>query len=89
MKLEQTVDMMLSEDFKERFRAEYFQLYTRITGLQRMLEGYKNGTLNFKPNCSYEILHTQLVYMEAYRNVLEERAKIENIDLCFLVKCSK
>lgn len=81
MKLQDTVDMMLSKDFKERFRSEYFQLNNRIIGLRNMLEKYKNGTLNFKPNCSYEILHTQLVYMEAYRNVLEERAKIENISL--------
>ena len=81
MKLQDTVDLMLGTDFKDRFKAEYYQLDNRITGLQRMLEGYKNGALNFTPNCSYEILHTQLVYMEAYRNVLEERAKIENIEL--------
>ena len=81
MELKDTVDLMLGTDFKDRFKAEYYQLDNRIAGLQRMLEGYKNGTLNFTPNCSYEILHTQLVYMEAYRVILEERAKIENIDL--------
>ena len=81
MKLQDTVDLMLGTDFKDRFKAEYYQLDNRIAGLQRMLEGYKNGTLNFTPNCSCEILHTQLVYMEAYRNVLEERAEIENIEL--------
>lgn len=81
MKLQDTVDLMLGADFKDRFKAEYYQLDNRIAGLQRMLKGYKEGTLNFTPNCSYEILHTQLVYMEAYRNVLEERAKIENIEL--------
>ncbi|EDS80786.1 conserved hypothetical protein, partial [Clostridium perfringens C str. JGS1495] len=31
--------------------------------------------------CSYELLHTQLVYMECYLNTLEERAKIEGIEL--------
>lgn len=51
-----------------------------------MLKGYKQGTLNFKPDCSNELLlaqllHTQLVYMECYINILEERAKIENIEL--------
>lgn len=81
MKLQDTVDLMLGTDFKDRFKAEYYQLDNRIAGLQRMLKGYKEGTLDFKPNCTYEILHTQLVYMEAYRNVLEERAKIENIEL--------
>ncbi len=81
MKLQDIVDLMLGTDFKDRFKAEYYQLDNRIAGLQRMLEGYKNGTLNFTPNCSYELLFKQLMYMELYRNILEERAKIENIEL--------
>lgn len=81
MELKNTIELMLSEDFKERFKAEYYQLNKRIAGLQGMLIKYKQGILDFKPNCSYELLHTQLVYMEGYRNILEERAKIENIDL--------
>ena len=81
MELQDIVDLMLGTDFKDRFKAEYYQLDNRIAGLQRMLEGYKNGTLNFTPNCSYELLFKQLMYMELYRNILEERAKIENIEL--------
>lgn len=81
MKLQDTVDLMLGTDFKDRFKTEYYQLDNRIAGLQRMLKGYKEGTLNFTPNCSYEILYEQLVYMELYREILEERAKIENIEL--------
>ena len=81
MKLNETIEMMTSVDYKERFKAEYYQLKIRQEGLAKMLKGYKQGTLNFTPNCSYELLHTQLVYMECYKNVLEERAKIENIEL--------
>ena len=81
MELKETIEMMTSSDFKDRFKAEYYQLKIRHEGLARMLKGYREGTLNFKPNCSYELLHTQLVYMECYINVLEERAKIENIEL--------
>lgn len=81
MKLSDTVQMMESTDYKERFKAEYLQLKIRITGLSNMLKKYKEGTLTFKPSCSYELLHTQLVYMECYLNTLEERAEIENIDL--------
>lgn len=81
MKLDETTNMMLSEDYKERFKAEYLQLKIRITGLSNMLKRYKEGTLTFKPTCSYELLHTQLVYMECYLNTLEERAKIEGIKL--------
>ena len=81
MKLQDTIELMNSSDFKDRTRAEYYQLKIRHEGLTRMLEGYREGTLHFVPNCSYDLLHTQLVYMECYMNVLEERAKIEGIEL--------
>ena len=81
LRLIDTVEMMNSENYKERFRAEYFQLDIRINGLSNMLEQYKEGTLTFTPSCSYEVLYTQLVHMENYKKSLEERAKIENIIL--------
>ena len=81
MKLQDTIELMNSSDSKDRFKSEYYQLKIRHEGLSKILKGYKEGTLNFTPNCSYELLHTQLVYMECYMNVLEERARIENIEL--------
>ena len=81
MILKDTIDLMNSSDFKERFKAEYYQLKIRHEGLSKMLEKYREGTLDFTPNCSYDLLHTQLVYMECYMNVLEERAKVEGIKL--------
>lgn len=81
MELKDTVELMNSADFKERFKAEYYQLKIRIEGLRTMLDKYKNGTLNFTPNSSYELLFTQLIYMELYLDKLEERAKFENIEL--------
>lgn len=80
--LARTSEMMNSNDFKERFKAEYYQLLIRKNGLGNMLEKYKNDELPFTPNCSYELLHTQYVYMCNYLEILVERAKIENIDLC-------
>ena len=38
MELKDTIVMMTSSDFKERFRAEYFQLNNRIEGLSNMLD---------------------------------------------------
>ena len=76
-----TALLMKSNDFKDRFRAEYYQLKIRANGLKTMLKKYKNNTLPFKPNCTYELLFTQLVYMENYIIVLEERAKVEDIEL--------
>nr|DAE86138.1 MAG TPA: hypothetical protein [Caudoviricetes sp.] len=81
MVLKETVEMMESKEYKERFKAEYYQLKIRMNGLSNMLKKYKEGTLTFKPSCSYELLHTQLVYMECYLNSLEERAAIEKIEL--------
>lgn len=81
MELNETIEMMNSNDYKERFRGEYLQLKIRIIGLRNMLKKYREGTLNFKPSCSYELLHTQLVFMERYLNSLEERAIVEEIKL--------
>lgn len=81
MELKDTIEMMGSEDYKERFKAEYLQLKIRMTGLSNMLKKYKAGTLTFKPSCSYDLLNGQLKSMEMYAKYLEERAEIENIEL--------
>ena len=81
MELERLIELMKSEDYKDRFRAEYYQLEDRIDKLVNMLEKYKAGTLNFTPSCSYELLSYQLQTMNAYKRVLEERAEIEGIEI--------
>ena len=81
MELERLIELMKSEDYKDRFRAEYYQLEDRIDKLANMLEKYKAGTLNFTPSCSYDLLSYQLQTMNAYKRVLEERAEIEGIEL--------
>ena len=81
MELKDTIEMMGSEDYKERFKAEYLQLKIRMTGLSNMLKKYKAGTLTFKPSCSYDLLNGQLKAMEMYAQYLKERAEIENIEL--------
>ena len=81
MKLTDTIEMMNSVDFKERFRAEYFQLTNRIDGLNNMLNDYRAGTFKFTPKCSIKLLDGQMRSMIIYRTHLEERAKIENISL--------
>lgn len=79
--LQDTISLMNSSDFKERFQAEYFQLKIRYTGLKVMLKKYKARRLAFQSKCSYELFLTQLIYMEGYMKALEERAKIEGIEL--------
>lgn len=81
MRLQDTANLMISADYKERFRAEYFQVKTRLEGLVKMLKQYKDGTLGFKPSCTYSLLNIQKYAMNLYKSILEERAKVENISL--------
>jgi hypothetical protein len=81
MKLSDTIEMMTSEDYKERFKAEFYQLMIRINGLDKMLKDYKAGTLPFVPTCDYELLFTQLYNMKCYACDLITRASKENITL--------
>lgn len=81
MKLAETIVMMVSPDYKERFKAEYAQLKIRVEGLGNMVEKYKNGELPFKPTCSCDLLEYQLENMEEYMFALKERARVEDVDL--------
>lgn len=79
--LEDTVDMMISSDYKERFKAEYYQLVIRYGGLKNMIKKWDNGTLSFTPTCHRNIYDMQLKAMEDYLNVLKARAIKEGVDL--------
>lgn len=81
MNLNETIEMMNSENYKERFRAEYWQLKIRYDKLHKMVVKYEAGTLNFTPSCSIDILKSQKSAMGSYLYALEVRAQIENIEL--------
>ena len=81
MKLEDTIYEMLSEDYKERFKAEYKQLVIRYKGLKGMLEKWDNDELSFNPTCPRSTYNFQLTAMADYIAVLEARAVMENIEL--------
>lgn len=81
MELKDTVEMMNSADYKERFKAEYNQLAIRYKGLKSMLDKWDNGTLQFKPTCPRSAYNMQIKAMVDYLAVLEARAVMENVDL--------
>ena len=81
MDLMDTVSMMNSPDYKERFKAEYYQLKIRYEKLHKMCIRYEAGTLNFTPACSLELLKEQKAHMGNYLRCLEVRAEIEGIEL--------
>lgn len=77
--LKDTVELMESEDFKDRFRAEYFQLCIRIEKLSAMIDNYE--ALSFTPKTPKKILQGQLKSMIKYLEYLQMRAQIEDIDI--------
>ena len=81
MELKDTVDGMLSDDYKLRFSAEYWQVRLRREKLSNMINAYVNGKLSFVPKCSKNVLIAQCAAMDAYLSILDERAEIEGIDL--------
>lgn len=81
MELNETVQMMVSEDYKERFKAEYLQVKIRYDKLDAMTVKYEAGTLDFTPSCSLELLKEQKKHMGNYIRCLRIRAEIEGIEL--------
>ena len=81
MKLIDTVPLMNSEDYKDRFKAEYYQVYIRFVKLKAMLEKWDKDELDFEPTCPRSTYDMQLKAMREYIAVLEARAVMENIDL--------
>lgn len=81
IELEDTIEMMNSNDYKERFRGEYFQAKIRYDKLDAMTVKYEAGTLTFTPKCSLELLKEQKKYMGNYIRCLKIRAEIEGIEL--------
>lgn len=81
MELKDTIEMMQSDDYKERFKAEYYQTKIRYDKLHKMIVKYKAGTLEFTPTCTIGLLENQVSHMGQYLYTLEVRAQIENIEL--------
>lgn len=81
MELIDTCKLMVSDDYKDRFKAEYYQTKIRYDKLHKMLVKYDAGILEFKPSCSIELLRSQCSHMGTYLYDLEVRAEIEKIEL--------
>lgn len=79
--LKDTIELMVSENYKDRFKAEYYQLKTRRDKLHAMIVKYAAGSLDFEPSCPLELLEVQEKAMDEYLKILEVRAEIEKIEL--------
>lgn len=99
MDLKQTCELMVSDDYKERFIAEYHQLKERAKRLKafnRKIEAAKltSDSLKVYPmpehDCPDDLLLRQQMVMEEYLRILEVRALVEGVDLEIMdsVMCS-
>ena len=83
--LKNTVALMLSKDYEDRFKAEYYQLQKRYVELYKTIhasnkmEEYGIGKKISQKD--YEIMNEQFRYMEGYLDCLKRRAIEENINV--------
>ena len=93
MELKDTIEMMQSEDYKERFKAEYKQTKIRYEKLKRFnnkieaayrtecaLPSEKKVEMPAH-DCPSDLLIEQQSVMGQYLHLLEVRAEIEGIEL--------
>ena len=59
---------MNSEDYRERFIAEYKQLVIRYKGLRNMLDKWDSGELDFKPTCPRSTYNMQIIWIISIRS---------------------
>ena len=85
MELKETIELMCSSDYKDRFIAEYHQVKIRYEKLKNFCNKIEVETMLGKEvtkhDCPLELLREQQKYMGLYLSVLEKRALIENIVL--------
>ena len=88
--LSKTCEMMCSKDYRELFKAEFYQLKIRTEKLENFLAKikaqyhYENDDIEkeiIKHDCDAIILEQQLCSMKNYLFILKQRAVIENINI--------
>ena len=81
MDLKDTIELMNSNDYKERFKAEYLQAKIRYERLCDILIKHEAKTLGFELSCPIEMLEDQKYSLEQYIHGMRVRAEIEKINL--------
>jgi hypothetical protein len=79
--LNETVELMLSDDPVDRFKAEYYQLENRFIALDEYLMNWDLGRLDPAPQVSRFLYSEQLGHMRNYLIAMKKRADAEGITL--------
>lgn len=87
MELKNTIEYMISEDYTERFIAEYWQLKIRRDKLNNFIQrielaqDYYDGKDEPVHDCPLALLKDQLYYMDALLDIMDKRRMLEKINL--------
>lgn len=79
--LEDTIEWMKSDDYKVRFKAEYWQLVIRMEKARNAIVKFGFDNINGKDIWLVEQLNKQFEIMHEYKKILENRAIGSGIDL--------
>lgn len=79
--LRETISLMVSPDYKDRFKAEYWQTKIRKDKLEKLIKDAGKMKLDFTPDCTINTLRKQKNIMKSYLGILRIRAEVEGIDL--------
>lgn len=79
--LHNTIYGMISDDYIERFKAEYKQLIIRLDRLRTIIYKAKTRKISFQLESSLQLLEAQASYMDGYASVMRDRAATEGINL--------
>ena len=89
--LNDTVALMNSADYKERFKAEYYQTkirYEKLKAFNNKIEAAERTNYGVAKrvempthDCPFDLLRQQQSHMGEYLHILEVRAVIEGIEL--------
>ena len=75
------VPLILSSDYKERFKGEVYELSRRSQALEDIFKKNEEGKLDFELKSGTTALEKQLKSMKEYLEVLKLRATLEDISL--------
>ena len=81
MELKDTIDLMTSSDWKDRFKAEYLQVKIRYEKLHNLIVKREVGKHGFDTPISIESWKEQAHHMGLYLYELEKQAVIHGIEL--------
>lgn len=81
MELKDTIELMNSSDWKDRFVAEYLQTKIRYEKLHKLIVKREAGKSDFNTPISLESWKTQASHMGLYIFELEKQAVLHGIEL--------